>query len=84
MAREGLVLHGGAPVAQRRELVERLQADELTPFFVLSLKAGGAGLNLTAASHVIHLVRANQPAAEKTQIPAKLTDDHFQSGRRYR
>jgi non-specific serine/threonine protein kinase len=48
--REGLVLHGGTPVAKRKELVRRFQEDELTPFFVPSLKAGGAGLNLTAAS----------------------------------
>ena len=41
--REGLVLHGGTPVAKRRELVKRFQEDELTPFFVLSLKAGGSG-----------------------------------------
>ncbi len=62
--REGLVLHGGTPVAKRRELVKRFQEDELTPFFVLSLKAGGAGLNLTAASHVIHFDRWWNPAVE--------------------
>ena len=39
--REGLVLHGGTAVAKRKELVRRFQEDELTPFFVLSLKAGG-------------------------------------------
>ena len=55
--REGLVLHGGTPVVRRRELVRRFQEDEQTPFFVLSLKAGDAGLNLTAASHVIHFDR---------------------------
>ncbi len=55
--REGLVLHGGTPVARRRELVRRFQEDELAPFFVLSLKAGGAGLNLTAAAHVVHFDR---------------------------
>ncbi len=62
--REGLVLHGGTPVAKRRELVKRFQDDELTPFFVLSLKAGGSGLNLTAASHVIHYDRWWNPAVE--------------------
>ena len=62
--REGLVLHGGTPVAKRRDLVQRFQEDELTPFFVLSLKAGGAGLNLTAASHVIHFDRWWNPAVE--------------------
>jgi non-specific serine/threonine protein kinase len=51
-------------VARRRELVERFQSDELTPFFVLSLKAGGSGLNLTAASHVIHFDRWWNPAVE--------------------
>ncbi len=62
--REGLVLHGGTPVTKRRELVKRFQDDELTPFFVLSLKAGGSGLNLTAASHVIHFDRWWNPAVE--------------------
>jgi non-specific serine/threonine protein kinase len=62
--REGLVLHGATPVARRRELVDRFQNDELAPFFVLSLKAGGSGLNLTAASHVIHFDRWWNPAVE--------------------
>ncbi|MEX3946068.1 helicase-related protein, partial [Paraburkholderia sp. BR10937] len=62
--REGLILHGGTPVAKRRELVRQFQEDESVPFFVLSLKAGGAGLNLTAASHVIHFDRWWNPAVE--------------------
>ena len=62
--REGLVLHGGTPVGKRRELVRRFQEDEQCPFFVLSLKAGGTGLNLTAASHVIHFDRWWNPAVE--------------------
>lgn len=62
--REGLVLHGGTPVGKRRELVQRFQEDERVPFFVLSLKAGGSGLNLTAASHVIHFDRWWNPAVE--------------------
>lgn len=62
--REGLVLHGGTPVGRRRELVKRFQEDERVPFFVLSLKAGGTGLNLTAASHVIHFDRWWNPAVE--------------------
>ena len=53
--RPGLVLHGGTPVAERKKLVDRFQHEEGPPFFVLSLKAGGTGLNLTAASHVIHV-----------------------------
>jgi non-specific serine/threonine protein kinase len=62
--REGLLLHGGTPVARRRELVARFQEDERLPFFVLSLKAGGAGLNLTSASHVVHFDRWWNPAVE--------------------
>ena len=62
--REGLVLHGGTPVARRRELVKRFQQDEQLPFFVLSIKAGGSGLNLTAASHVVHFDRWWNPAVE--------------------
>jgi len=73
--REGLVLHGGTPIAKRRELVKRFQEDELTPFFVLSLKAGGAGLNLTAASHVIHFDRWWNPAVEN-----QATDRAFRIG----
>jgi non-specific serine/threonine protein kinase len=73
--REGLVLHGGTPVAKRRELVRRFQEDELTPFFVLSLKAGGAGLNLAAASHVIHFDRWWNPAVEN-----QATDRAFRIG----
>ena len=73
--RAGLVLHGGTPVAKRRELVKRFQEDELIPFFVLSLKAGGAGLNLTAASHVIHFDRWWNPAVEN-----QATDRAFRIG----
>ncbi|EQD77908.1 helicase, SNF2/RAD54 family [mine drainage metagenome] len=73
--RDGLVLHGGTPVAKRRELIKRFQEDELTPFFVLSLKAGGAGLNLTAASHVIHFDRWWNPAVEN-----QATDRAFRIG----
>ena len=62
--REGLVLHGGTPVVRRRELVRRFQEDESVPFFVLSIKAGGSGLNLTAASHVVHFDRWWNPAVE--------------------
>ncbi|MBP0624139.1 DEAD/DEAH box helicase [Cupriavidus consociatus] len=75
--REGLVLHGGTPVAKRRELVKRFQEDELIPFFVLSLKAGGAGLNLTAASHVIHYDRWWNPAVEN-----QATDRAFRIGQK--
>lgn len=73
--REGLVLHGATAVSKRKELVRRFQDDELTPFFVLSLKAGGAGLNLTAASHVVHFDRWWNPAVEN-----QATDRAFRIG----
>ena len=75
--REGLVLHGGTPVAKRQALVKRFQDDEVTPFFVLSIKAGGAGLNLTAASHVIHFDRWWNPAVEN-----QATDRAFRIGQK--
>jgi non-specific serine/threonine protein kinase len=62
--RSGLVLHGSTPVRNRGVLVKRFQEDAAVPFFVLSLKAGGAGLNLTAASHVVHFDRWWNPAVE--------------------
>jgi non-specific serine/threonine protein kinase len=62
--RPGLVLHGSTPVKARGDLVKRFQDDPTVPFFVLSLKAGGAGLNLTAASHVVHFDRWWNPAVE--------------------
>jgi SNF2-related domain/SNF2 Helicase protein/Helicase conserved C-terminal domain len=60
----GLVLHGGTPVKKRAGLVKEFQQDETIPFFVLSLKAGGSGLNLTSASHVVHFDRWWNPAVE--------------------
>jgi non-specific serine/threonine protein kinase len=62
--REGFLLHGGTPVAKRQELVRAFQDEDGPPFLVLSLKAGGTGLNLTAASHVIHFDRWWNPAVE--------------------
>ncbi len=62
--RPGLSLHGGTPVKRRKELVDAFQAERGPPFFVISLKAGGTGLNLTAASHVIHFDRWWNPAVE--------------------
>ena len=73
--RPGLVLHGGTPVRERREIVRRFQEDERAPFFVLSLKAGGSGLNLTAASHVVHFDRWWNPAVED-----QATDRAFRIG----
>jgi superfamily II DNA or RNA helicase len=62
--RPGLVLHGSTPVRARGGLVRRFQDDPTVPFFVLSVKAGGSGLNLTAASHVVHFDRWWNPAVE--------------------
>jgi len=73
--RPGLVLHGGTEVKQRKELVRRFQEDESIPFFVLSIKAGGSGLNLTAASHVIHFDRWWNPSVEN-----QATDRAFRIG----
>ena len=73
--RPGLVLHGETEVKKRRDLVRRFQEDEAVRFFVLSLKAGGAGLNLTAASHVVHFDRWWNPAVEN-----QATDRAFRIG----
>jgi len=73
--RAGLVLHGQTEVKKRRDLVRRFQEEEAVPFFVLSLKAGGAGLNLTAASHVVHFDRWWNPAVEN-----QATDRAFRIG----
>ena len=75
--RAGLVLDGSTPVKTRRLRVSQFQEDELTPFFVLSLKAGGAGLNLTAASHVIHFDRWWNPAVEN-----QATDRAYRIGQK--
>ena len=71
----GLVLHGGTPVSKRQGLVDRFQDEQGPPFFVLSLKAGGTGLNLTAANHVIHFDRWWNPAVEN-----QATDRAFRIG----
>ena len=73
--RSGLVLHGDTPVKDRRALVQRFQHEETVPFFVLSLRAGGTGLNLTAASHVAHFDRWWNPAVEN-----QATDRAFRIG----
>jgi superfamily II DNA or RNA helicase len=57
------LLHGGTPVAEREAMVRRFQDGEV-PVFLLSLKAGGTGLNLTRADHVVHLDRWWNPAVE--------------------
>ena len=63
--RHGVTLHGGTPVARRREIVAEFQSADYVPYFILSVKAGGTGLNLTAARHVIHFDRWWNPAVEK-------------------
>ena len=73
----GLILHGSTPVGKRRELVDTFQREGGPPFFVLSLKAGGTGLNLTAASHVIHFDRWWNPAVEN-----QATDRAFRIGQK--
>ena len=75
--RPGLVLHGATGVRRRQALVDRFQDDGGPPFFILSLKAGGTGLNLTAASHVIHFDRWWNPAVEN-----QATDRAFRIGQR--
>ena len=74
--REVLFLHGGVPKAQRDLMVERFQGEEESPpIFILSLKAGGTGLNLTRASRVIHFDRWWNPAVEN-----QATDRAFRIG----
>lgn len=75
--RPGLVLHGSVAVRERQKLVADFQRDDGPPFFVLSLKAGGTGLNLTAASHVIHFDRWWNPAVEN-----QATDRAFRIGQK--
>ena len=76
-SRKGLILHGGTPVKKRAELVSRFNGDEYIPYMVLSLKAGGVGLNLTAANHVIHFDRWWNPAVEN-----QATDRAFRIGQK--
>lgn len=75
--REGLAIHGGTAVKKRKQLVDEFQKETGSPFFVLSLKAGGTGLNLTAASHVIHFDRWWNPAVEN-----QATDRAFRIGQK--
>jgi SNF2 family DNA or RNA helicase len=72
-----LWLHGGLPKARRDELVDRFQSDDEPMLFLLSLKAAGTGLNLTAANHVIHVDRWWNPAVED-----QATDRAFRIGQR--
>jgi non-specific serine/threonine protein kinase len=75
--RPGLVLHGETAVRNRKSLVQTFQDDETVPFFILSLKAGGAGLTLTAAAHVVHFDRWWNPAVEN-----QATDRAYRIGQK--
>lgn len=73
-----LFLHGGTPAKQRDKMVERFQNDPNAPLvFVLSIKAGGTGLNLTRANHVFHFDRWWNPAVEN-----QATDRAYRIGQR--
>jgi SNF2 family DNA or RNA helicase len=72
---EVLFLHGGTPVAQRDQMVQAFQEDDGPAIFVLSLRAGGSGLNLTRANHVFHFDRWWNPAVEN-----QATDRAFRIG----
>jgi len=74
-SKEGFVLHGGTPVKKRNEMVEQFNGEHYIPYMVLSLKAGGVGLNLTSANHVIHFDRWWNPAVEN-----QATDRAFRIG----
>ncbi|GMA46410.1 DEAD/DEAH box helicase [Tetragenococcus muriaticus] len=72
----GLVLHGSMPAKKRAQYVQEFNSTEsYTPYMVLSIKAGGVGLNLTAANHVIHFDRWWNPAVED-----QATDRAFRIG----
>jgi superfamily II DNA or RNA helicase len=74
--REVLFLHGGTPMAERDRIVAEFQTDAYgPPVFILSLKAGGTGLNLTRANHVFHFDRWWNPAVEN-----QATDRAFRIG----
>ncbi|MDQ3764287.1 MAG: DEAD/DEAH box helicase, partial [Actinomycetota bacterium] len=72
-----LYLHGGTPRKRRDEMVARFQSEDGPSIFLLSLKAGGTGLNLTAANHVVHLDRWWNPAVEN-----QATDRAFRIGQK--
>lgn len=76
--REVLFLHGAVPKKKRDRMVERFQSEhDAPPIFILSLKAGGTGLNLTNANHVFHFDRWWNPAVEN-----QATDRAFRIGQK--
>ncbi|MFC7331018.1 SNF2-related protein [Marinactinospora rubrisoli] len=77
LGREVLWLHGGTPRPRREEMMRRFQEADEPMVFLLSLKAAGTGLNLTAANHVVHIDRWWNPAVED-----QATDRAFRIGQR--
>ena len=75
--RKGMILHGSVTVGKRKKIIEQFQSASYVPFMVLSLKAGGVGLNLTEANHVIHFDRWWNPAVEN-----QATDRAFRIGQK--
>ena len=75
--KEGVIIHGSISVKKRKEQIDRFQSGNYVPFMVLSLKAGGVGLNLTKANHVIHFDRWWNPAIEN-----QATDRAFRIGQK--
>ncbi len=74
---QGSIIHGSLGVKKRKEAIEQFQDKKYIPFMVLSLKAGGVGLNLTRANHVIHFDRWWNPAVED-----QATDRAFRIGQK--
>ena len=74
---KGLILHGSVAVGKRKKIIEQFQSPDYVPFMVLSLKAGGIGLNLTEANHVVHFDRWWNPAVEN-----QATDRAFRIGQK--
>ncbi len=72
-----LFFHGGCTLKQRKEMVENFQTNHADKIFILSLKAAGTGLNLTAANHVIHYDLWWNPAVE-----AQATDRAYRIGQK--
>ena len=78
LGREALFLHGGTPASRREQMVRSFQEDSNgAPIFVLSLRAGGVGVNLTRANHVFHFDRWWNPAVEN-----QATDRAFRIGQK--
>lgn len=75
--RKGVILHGSVPVKKRKDIIGEFQGATYIPFMVLSLKAGGVGLNLTEANHVVHFDRWWNPAVEN-----QATDRVFRIGQK--